>query len=245
VALRVHRQIAALAPDVAILYVGWNDFQTYDALGPAPAVSAFDYWFGGRPWMEYVSGASRAVALLTALSAPRPVASAAAPVPENGDPYGFTNPPDERYRFLVRSLTNIVRDLRAAKPSTKIFVCTLVGIWPQTAGDPKVIIGWVTQHRVEPARTKHFFDEFNDQLRQFAAAHDVGLIDLAAIFSPLDRSRLQSDFAHMKKDGYELMAWAMADALGRARMFETHHIDRYQELLTEYRTPPPVASQDR
>ena len=40
-----------------------------------------------------------------------------------------------------------------------------------------IYIGWVTQHRVEPAQTKYFFDELNDQLRRFAAAHDIGLID--------------------------------------------------------------------
>jgi len=65
---------------------------------------------------------------------------------------------------------------------------------------------------------------------------------LAATFGPLDRRRLQFDFAHMKKDGYELMAWAMTDALHRAGLFETRQSDRYQELLRAYGAPPATAS---
>jgi lysophospholipase L1-like esterase len=238
VALRVHHQIAALEPDVAILYVGWNDFQSYDAIGPVASVSTFDYWFGGTSWMEYVGDASRTVALLSALWTRRPPA----PIAVDNKAKAQVNPADQRYRFLLRSLTNIVRDLRAAKPSTRIFVCTLVGIWPQTATDGKAVVGWVVQHRLEPPQTAHFLDELNDQLKRFARAQRTGLIDLAATFGPLDRRRLQFDFAHMKKDGYELMAWAMTDALHRAGLFETRQSDRYQELLRAYGAPPSTAS---
>ncbi len=237
VALRVHRQIAALEPDVAILYVGWNDFQSCDALGPAPVESSFTYWYGRSGWMEYANGASRTVTLLTAwahggLAAPAAHGAGAAAA--------AINAPEQRYRFLIRNLGTIVSDLRSANPSIRIFVCTLVGLWPQ--GTPEMwskiaAPGWVQQHHLSPDQTARLVGEMNQQLRQFSASHETVLVDTAAIFDPLDRTRLQWDFAHMFKDGYELMAWAMLDALRSSGTVTTRPSTRYEQLLSVYRVP--------
>jgi hypothetical protein len=44
----------------------------------------------------------------------------------------------------------------------------------------------------------------------------------------------------MYKDGYELMAWVMFDALGKAGLLETSPSGRYAELLEAYRLPSPA-----
>jgi hypothetical protein len=95
--------------------------------------------------------------------------------------------------------------------------------------------GWVRSHRLTPTEAAHFVDELNQQLRQFAASHDTVLVDTAGIFDVLDRTRLQFDFAHMFKDGYELMAWSMFDAMRAAGVVSARPSDRYQQLLSTYR----------
>ena len=239
IALRVHHQIVAFKPDVAILYVGWNDFQTYDPLRPVASESSFVAGFGGAPLMQYASSASRTVALLNALRDRRPAGHTAE---EFQDAAAHATPPEQRYRFLLRSLAEIFHEFKSANPSIKIFVCTLVGMWPQTTTDGKMVVPfWVNQHHVTPAQAAHFVDELNDQLRRFAGAHGAGLIDAAAIFGPLDRQRLQWDFAHMYKDGYELLAGAMFDALRAAGLFTARPDGRYQELLSTYQAPSSAA----
>ena len=236
IALRVHHEIAALRPDVAILYVGWNDFQAYDPLAPIPVESQFADSYGRSEWMEYAHNASRTVALLTALvhrpSAPPPSA------PGGADANG--NTPDRRYRFLLDNLATIVHDLRSANPSVHVFVCTLVGLWPQGSSDAwskMVVPGWVRSHHLSPTQAAHFVDDLNQQLRQFAASRDTVLVDTAGIFAALDRTRLQFDFAHMFKDGYELMAWSLFDALRSSGVISARPSDRYQKLLSTYREP--------
>jgi hypothetical protein len=239
VALRVHRQIAAFKPDVAILYVGWNDFQAYDPLALVPSESSFAYWYGRAGWMEYANGASRTVALLTAWA--HGGLAVVPPAQGSSNDEKAINAPDQRYRFLVDNLDTIVRDLRSANPSIRILVCTLVGLWPQGTLEAWTKIaapGWVQQHHLPPARTARFVEELNQQLRLFSASHETVLVDTAAIFDPLDRPRLQWDFAHMYNDGYELLAWTMFDGLRSSGTVTGRSTPRYQELLSAYRRPP-------
>ena len=239
IALRVRYQIAALKPDVAILYVGWNDFQAYDPLRPVPSESSFVLWYGRTPWMEYADSTSRTVALLSALRQRR---SAGPGAERRRDAAAPADRPDERYRFLLRSLTDIVHDLKSTNPSMTILVGTLVGIWPQTTYQGKLVVpGWVAEHHLTPAQAAHFVDELNDQLRRFAGEQGAAIVDLAAIFGPLDKGRLHWDFAHLKKDGYEMMAWAIFDALRAEGLFKVQPSGRYQELLSAYQAPPSAA----
>jgi hypothetical protein len=46
VALWAEKKIAAYRPDVVVLYVGWNDFQSYDPFGSPPAESYFEQTYG-------------------------------------------------------------------------------------------------------------------------------------------------------------------------------------------------------
>jgi lysophospholipase L1-like esterase len=243
VALRVQHQIAQFKPDVAILYVGWNDFQSYDPRLPLATESSFALGFGLTPWRQYARSASRAVAILSALYERR----SHPPTPDDyREADAHSTPPDQRYRFLLRNLDDIVRELRSANPDIKIFVCTLVGLWPQGSAEAwrAMAVPWfVSRRKLAPAETARFVEELNDQLRRFAAAHETRLIDLAAVFAPLDRTRLQWDFAHMYADGYELMALCMFEAFRASGLIEGRATGRFEELLSAYRLPAGAVAQ--
>jgi hypothetical protein len=100
-----------------------------------------------------------------------------------------------------------------------------------------VVPFWVNEHHVTPLRAAQFVEELNDQLGRSAVEHGAGVIDVAAVFAPLDRLRLQWDFAHMYKDGYELVAWTMFHALTAAGIVKARPSDRYEALLSTYREP--------
>jgi lysophospholipase L1-like esterase len=138
---------------------------------------------------------------------------------------------------LLRNLEDIVSRFQAANPKVKIFVCTLVGLWPQGTSQnwaKMSVPAWVKSHQLTPADAARLVAELNDQLRLFAHTRDLPLIDMAAVFDRLDRTRLQFDFAHMNPDGYELMAWTMFSALRGAGVIEGELGPRYQQLLSMY-----------
>jgi lysophospholipase L1-like esterase len=241
VALRVKHQIARFAPDVVVLYVGWNDFQSYAPRMPLAFESTFAITFGRTPWKQYASSWSRAVALLGALNERRHDLTAE----EYADAFAHSTPPDQRYRFLLASLADIVQSLKFQSPATRVFVCTLVGLWPQ--GSPEAWAKmqqpwWVKEHHFTPVETAHVVEGLNDLLRGFARSHDVTLIDTAAIFGPLDRTRLQWDFAHMYADGYELLAWSIFEALRSSGVLTAKATGRYGELLSTYKLSSAAAS---
>ena len=65
---------------------------------------------------------------------------------------------------------------------------------------------------------------------------------MAAIFDPLDRTRLQWDFAHMYADGYELMALSMFEALCASGLVKGEASRRYETLLATYRLPSSAST---
>ncbi len=233
IALRAEHQLAAYKPDVVILYAGWNDFQSYDPLGPEPAVSYWEFAYKGRAWKQQATSWFRSVALLSALYHSTQPAEAA--------PLASSDTRGGHYKFLIQNLHRIVTAFRTANPDVKIFVSTLAGRWPAgTAEDWKQIapVWWMPMHDVSVEHAAALVAALNDQLRQFARARNVRLIELAAAFQRLDRARLQYDWAHMISDGYELMAWTMYDALvedGIVRPVEQP--SRARQLRLQYALP--------
>ncbi len=231
---RTRREIAPLKPDVAILYVGWNDFQSYDPLGPPPQMSNFEMYFPGASG-TFLSAREtlKSVALLQELYRSKHQVTQTTTVE--------TPTPSQTYRFLTRNLDRIVADLRAENPGVKIFICTLVARWP--VGTPEewaAIPGvwWMTKHHITPDGAPAWVDRINGQLRAFASTHSVSLIDLAAVFGDLDRSKLQYDWAHMISEGYELMAWTMFAALEKEGIVQGQEDPRYAQLLAQFRMAP-------
>jgi len=236
VALRVKYQIARYKPDVVILYTGWNDFQSYDPLGPAPPQSYFESAYKPGTRIQGATRRLKSVALLSAWyhSNDQVVASAGA------EP----NSPGKNYRFLMQNLDSIVSDLRVENPKVRIFVSTLIGRWPE--GTPEEwakipSVWWMTLHKITPTAAVPFVDQFNDQLRDFASTRGLDLIDLATTFQTLDRAKLQWDWAHMISEGYQLVAWNMFLALQKAGILQGQEDQRYIELAAHYRMNVPAA----
>lgn len=240
IALRVKYQIARYKPDVAILYAGWNDFQSYDPLGIVPPVSYFESTYTSRSWVQRTAGGLKSVELLSAWYHSKNQVVQSATVTQNS--------PEQNYRFLVRSLDRIVADLRAENPKVAIFVSTLVGRWP--AGTPEEWakipgIWWMTVHKLTPQTVVPFVDQFNDQLRDYARTRGLDAIDMAAAFQTLDRAKLQWDWAHMSSEGYELMAWNMFFAMQKAGIVQGQEDQRYGSLSAKYRLPEAAAENRR
>jgi len=231
---RTRREIAPLKPDVAILYVGWNDFQSYDPLAPPPQMSNFETYFSGASG-NFLSAHEtlKSIALLSELYRSRHQARPATA--------GETPQASQTYRFLTRNLDRIVADLRGENPGVKIFICTLVGRWPVgTSAEWAAIPGiwWMTNHHITPDAAPAWMERINGQLRAFASTRSLSLIDLAAAFGDLDRSKLQYDWAHMTSEGYELMAWNMFTAMEKEGIVHGQEDTRYAQLLAQFRMVP-------
>ncbi|HEU5305514.1 MAG TPA: GDSL-type esterase/lipase family protein, partial [Gemmatimonadales bacterium] len=126
-ALRAEWELADYKPDIVVLYLGWNDFQSYDPYGPKWGESYFNAVYGpdrvrdrlGLKSVELLSGVASAVRVRMMK---RPAAAR-----ERAEPVA----PAEIYRFFVASLDRIGVAYRTSNPRVKIAICTLVGRWPQ------------------------------------------------------------------------------------------------------------------
>jgi lysophospholipase L1-like esterase len=234
VALRAEHQMASYLPDAVVLYVGWNDFQSYNPMVGPPRVSYWVSGYKGQEWKQEAAARLRSVALLSSLY--------------HGGEAGPT--PDERstatdegghYRFLFQNLDRTLTAFRRAKPDVQIFVSTLVGRWPAgTAEEWQKIpsVWWMERHKVSTTQAAALVGALNDQIREYAGSRRVHLIDMAADFERLDRAALQWDWAHMTSEGYELMAWTIYDALGEAGLAgRAGEPERARLLREKFRAP--------
>ncbi|HYM00226.1 MAG TPA: SGNH/GDSL hydrolase family protein, partial [Blastocatellia bacterium] len=235
ITMRVRTQLAAYKPDAVILYVGWNDFQAFDPTTEPPKMSAFEAMYGGAIWKQYATGTLRSVALLSAVYEQ---VHTRRPANRENVSSGHA-PPQVQYRFLLANLNDIVQEFRRSNPDVQMFVCTLVGLWPQ--GDLKhwekikgTVPWWITADKLTPPDAARYVAELNGVLKEFTRARNLSLIDLAAAFENLDRQRLQFDWAHMYPDGYELMAWNMLNALYQAGILHGQQDSRFSQLVSKY-----------
>jgi lysophospholipase L1-like esterase len=235
VALRAERELAAYRPDVVVLYVGWNDFQSYDPYGPAPRTSYFQTAYGGSQipdalGLKSMQLLSAAVAAARQRWRPSPAAIAGPVAPVSAP---------ETYRFFLASLDRIVAAYRANGASVQVALCTLVGRWPQgTRAEYRDQANgqtwWMKQHDLDPAQAAAALDRFNALIRAYARDHGLLLIDAARAFASLDRARLQWDFAHMHPDGYELLAEVIHRALVDGGAVPGARSPRLEALTAKY-----------
>lgn len=214
VALRAEHELARFEPDVVVLYVGWNDFQSYNPYGAPPIESYFDTTYGYTELSPFAR--LRSVALLTAfrdrkLHEERTISPPPAPAP------GEHAAPRDTYRYFLLSLDRIVTAFRSENPDVVIAIATLVARWPQgTRAEfdaPNGHVWWMEHLGLGPEQGAEALARFNGLIRAYAAEHGLLLVDLEAQYAGLDRGRLFWDFAHMHPEGYELMASAIYDAL--------------------------------
>jgi lysophospholipase L1-like esterase len=235
IALRAERELTGYEPDVVILYVGWNDFQSYDPFGPPPTESFFQSAYGGRQVADKTG--LRAVELLTAA-----VSTArnrwVMPRVSSAD-QSQTVSIQETYRFYLANLNRIIAAYRSADARARIAVCTLIGRWPHGTMEEyaEKINGrtwWMKQHDLTAVQAAASLDRFNDLIREYARSQGLILIDSAESFSRLDRGRLQWDFAHMSADGYELLAEVLYRGLVDAGAVRGGRSGRLEALMAQY-----------
>lgn len=239
IALRAERELAAYRPDVVILYMGWNDFQSYDPYGPPVSESYFQTAYGGARQVSDKLGLKSVELLSAAVSAAR-VRWTMPPAPRaaKAEPGSLT----ETYKFFVVSLDRIVRAYRANDPGVKIAICTLVGRWPletreEYAGQANGRTWWMKQHELTSEQAASALARFNELIREYARSHGLTLIDAAAVFAALDRARLQWDFAHMHAEGYELLAGVMYRRLLETGAVQGERDGRLEALAAKYARP--------
>ena len=235
IALRVRRQVAEYRPDAAVLYIGWNDFQSADPMAPPPSMPAFETTYGGMTWKYFAADRVKTVALASAFYDFWMRRRA-----KNLPPPPAIHSPELQYRFLLQSLDDIVTQLRRANPNVRIYVCTLVALWPQGTDEQwkqMSSIWWATERGLSPVQIAQLVEEMNGQLRNFARTRGLALVDTASAFTDLDRLRIQVDFAHMNQDGYELLAWKLYDAFRETGLVRGQNGARESELLAAYRLP--------
>lgn len=243
-ALRAERELAAYRPDLVVLYLGWNDFQSYDPLRPAPERSYFETAYGSEAF--HALSVSKLVLLTDALvqklrneARARWFAERQQPVDHARSPLGELSPAEENYRFFLRSLDRIVAAYRKENPQVVIAISTLVGRWP--LGGAKAYEAtngrtwWMQEHGLSPERAAEFLERFDALIAGYARSHHgLVLIDAAAAFDDLDRARLQRDFAHMSDEGYELLAETMYESLRAAGALRGQRSERLEELRARY-----------
>jgi lysophospholipase L1-like esterase len=231
-ALRAERQLAAYRPDIVVLYMGWNDFQTYSPYGSPPARSWFEDTYGmvtpdrlGLRSVELLSAAYTSLSTRVATKI-RPLRTSPAESP---------HPAGEVYRFYRASLDRIVTAYRQQNPGVRIAICTLVGRWPMAPPGDTSDPWWIKERRLSQAEAAEAVARFNELIRQYARSRDLILIDAAAAFARLDRTALMWDFAHMHSEGYELLALVIYEGLVRAGAVAGAPSPRAEALMAKYR----------
>ena len=161
VALWSARKVKHYSPDVVVLYIGWNDFQSYNPFNQPPRISYFESTYGSNRFL--VSGSPlKLVSLASALfghgmpgawrGAEAPGRTATPGVNDRTLPYA--SPPEVNYRFYLASLDRIVTAFRDDNPDVRIAICTLAGRWPagteaQFTEDEGGAIWWMRKHGLD------------------------------------------------------------------------------------------------
>jgi len=233
-ALLAEHELALYLPDIVILYIGWNDFQTYDAISLPPKISYFDYAFGTQNpdggilfWTSSHSlgqgeDSLKSVFLARAFLEKRGILKKLVP---NSIQKGkskllydgmFGGKVEDTYKFYIENIDRIIKAFRSKNPDTKIVLSTLVGWWDQM---PKSTFNsnsgapfWMKKHGLGLVEAQNSLDRFNNLIRKISNERDILLIDAASEFKSKNKKQIMmqedgyADFVHMFGDGYQDLA---------------------------------------
>jgi lysophospholipase L1-like esterase len=248
VALWAEKKVYAYQPDIVVLYVGWNDFQSYDPLGPPSLRSYFDQQYGGArlfvqsaplKLLVFASAAYGHYSRKADIRKLKRAAKAEKRASDNTGPLQYATTPSENYHFYLLSLDRIIAAFQNQGSKVRLAICTLVGRWPYgTEAEFESVQGatWWMKHRgLKPDQAAASLDRFNGLIRDYAKDRGLVLIDAVDSFADLDRGRLQLDFAHFTSEGYELLAEVMYEGLRSAGVVRGDPSARYEQLRAKYR----------
>jgi lysophospholipase L1-like esterase len=237
--LLTERELAALRPDVVVLYAGWNDFQNTDVYLGEPKKSLFEnplyYWPEPKHWLRSVTLFNAAYQRLT--TAPELYRANASGAQTRAD---LGVQPEAQYiralyKFYLFNLDRTVAAFRKENKDVVIVISTLVGRWPYESedafGSDLGSTWWMkTAKRGDDSKTANqHLGRFNDLIRDYAKRNGLPLIDSASRFESLKREEIMWDFCHFTDVGYRMLGETIFDGL------------RDQGLLKRMRDPPPVA----
>ncbi len=235
VMFRAEREMAAYRPDIVILYVGWNDFQSYDPFGAAPTQSYFTYAYGGTSLWINESGL-KSLVLLSALYS-RLGEKRTVPQSPTGSPT-----PELTYRYYLENVDRLIQAYKREDPNVVIAMSTIASRWPRGTREQfderNGHVWWMETHQLGPNDAASSLRRFNDLIRQFVQLHGLHLIDIEREFENLDRGTLFWDFAHLHPEGYELFAEIMYETLRQAKVVAGDPSPRLRELRKKYESRP-------
>ncbi len=147
------------------------------------------------------------------------------------------------YRFLFENMTQSIRAFSESNPNVKIVVSSLVSRWPMDTEDQFRSkfghVWWMEGHRVGRNDAALLLQRLNKELEQFSVDNDLIFVDMAKVFSTLDRQRLMIDFCHMTEDGYKIMAGTFYQELHRRNIVRGIEHSEYHHLLQKYNINRP------
>ncbi len=232
VTLLAETKIADYAPDLVVLYVGWNDFQSYDPFRAPPRESYFAKAYGKPIQIEQSGLKSVAVAVGLYELVQRQFVGSKSPKKRKHEikEGEFAATAAENYSYYIANVRRIVQAFRQANPEVRIAISTLVDRWRVM---PKELfesnsghIWWMPVHGVSQERAAQTIERFNALVREIARDEGLLLVDSAEAFSGLDKNSIftpasgPGDFAHMYGDGYEQLSRVFYNSLIEAGYIE-------------------------
>jgi lysophospholipase L1-like esterase len=229
--LLAERELAALRPDIVVLYAGWNDFQSYDPHSEAPKKSWFEnpiyYWADPGHWLRSVTLINAAFQKLKATPetyAKRTNASA----PQTGTGPTVQAEADHiraLYKFYLLSLDRTIAAFRNENKDVRIVISTLVGRWPYESEDyfrdENNSIWWMNMDKDDSKTAYQHLGRFNDLIRDYAKQNGLILIDSASRFESDKREEIMHDFCHFTDVGFRMLAETIFNGLRDEGLFKS------------------------
>lgn len=231
------RELRKYAPDIVILYAGWNDFGAYDPKDKPHTTSVFEGFYGKpRPAVTGLKSVVIARAFLDRL-----VANKQAVNEESA-----SSSPDVIYRFYLRSLSRTIAAFREDNPQVKVVLSSLVARWPMETRAAFLAdrnLPWTIKKRgVGPIEAAALLKPFNTLIEQYTRDKGILFVDMARVFEDLDRPKLLWDYAHMSEDGYRIVAHVFYRRLLQAGELHGRENPELDALLEKYAVRPKTGS---
>jgi lysophospholipase L1-like esterase len=221
------------SPDVVIIYGGWNDFWVYDPFIGAPPTSRFDTTYGS---LFVSAGHLKSITLASAIFY-KYFPNVTTQIVNN---LSADNEKVDKgiYYILFENMIRTINAFRSYNPNVKIVISSLVSRWPLDTEEQFISkdghVRWMPRHQVGRNEAALLIESLNKELQQFVYHNDLIFVDMAKVFSNLDRQRLMNDFAHMQEDGYRIMAATFYEELNKLGIVRGVDNSEYELLLQQY-----------
>jgi GDSL-like Lipase/Acylhydrolase family len=229
--LLAERELAALRPDIVVLYAGWNDFQAYNPHTEAPKKSTFktpySFWPEPAHWLRSVTLLNAAFQKLKATPETYPKRTNAS-APQTGTGPTVQAEADHiraLYKFYLLNLDRTIAAFRNENKDVRVVISTLVGRWPSESEDyfrdENNSIWWMKMDKDDSKTAYQHLGRFNDLIRDYAKQNGLILIDSASRFESVKREEIMHDFCHFTDVGFRMLAETIFNGLRDEGLFKS------------------------